>query len=227
MSSSHGSVARPAVKICGLTREQDAVIAEQAGASFLGVILASGPRLITPQRAREVLGAPRASVQRVGVFGEQHEDELLDIADRIDLDVLQLHGARDESAIEHILSSGRIVWPVVRLSGTALPPDASKFAAMTGNLVIDALVVGQLGGTGVALDWSGLTHAISALRQEVPNVQLILAGGLRAQNVAQAIQLLSPDVVDVSSGVEVAPGLKDANQIQQFVAAAHAAAEKV
>ncbi len=227
MSTSHGSAGQPAVKICGLTREQDAESAEQAGAKFLGVILASGPRLLTPQRAREVLGAPRASVLRVGVFGEQREDELLDIADRIDLDVLQLHGARDKDAIERIMSSGRVVWPVVRVAGSVLPLDASKFAAMTGNLVLDALVVGQLGGTGVALDWSALTHAVSALRNEVPGVRLILAGGLRPQNVAQAIQLLSPDVVDVSSGVEVAPGIKDATRIQQFVAAAQIAAEKV
>lgn len=227
MNTRHGGVRQTAVKICGLTREEDAAVAEQAGAQFLGAILASGPRLLTPDRAREVLGPRRPSIQRVGVFGEQREDELLAIAERIDLDVLQLHGARDEAAVTRIMSSGRTVWPVVRIAGATLPAEAPILAAITGHLVIDALVIGQLGGTGVSLDWSGLTDAISALRNDVPGVRLILAGGLKPQNVAQAMQLLSPDVVDVSSGVEVAPGIKDANQIQQFVAAAHAAAEKV
>jgi phosphoribosylanthranilate isomerase len=79
----------------------------------------------------------------------------------------------------------------------------------------------------VALNWSGLAESVAALRRAVPDVRLILAGGLRPTNVATAIQLLSPHVVDVSSGVETAPGLKDAGLVQQFVAAAHSAAERV
>lgn len=100
-----------------------------------------------------------------------------------------------------------------------------RLAAISGCVVLDAHVVGQLGGTGVALDWSGLADAVSSLREAVPGLQLVLAGGLRAENVREAIRLLSPQVVDVSSGVESAPGVKDPVRVQQFVQAALDAAE--
>jgi phosphoribosylanthranilate isomerase len=165
-------------------------------------------------------------VQRVGVFGDQPESELLAVADAIDLDVLQLHGHRDAEAVARLREqSGRAVWPVVRVAGVTLPPDAEALAQAAQVLVLDALVVGRLGGTGVALDWSGLAAAIAALRARVPGTRLVLAGGLRAENVRNAMQLLRPDVVDVSSGVEAAPGVKDPVRVQQFVQAAHDAAE--
>jgi phosphoribosylanthranilate isomerase len=218
---------RPAVKICGLTTPADAAHAEASGARYLGAILASGPRLITPERAREVLGARRAAVQRVGVFGAQAEDEVAALADVIDLDVLQLHGAREPEAVLRIRrQTGRLVWPVVRVAGHVLPESAAALAEASGYLVLDALVVGQLGGTGVALDWSGLTDAVGALRERVPGVRLVLGGGLRPSNVAVANALLSPDVVDVSSGVEIAPGVKDPALVEEFVRAAHRAAER-
>ncbi len=117
------------------------------------------------------------------------------------------------------------MWPVLRVAGTTLPEEAAAFAQITGHVVLDAHVVGQLGGTGVALDWSGLRGALDALREAVPDVTIVLAGGLRPANVAMAIQLLSPHVVDVSSGVETAPGVKDPALVQQFVMAARGAAE--
>lgn len=215
-----------AVKICGLTRPVDAEHAERSGAAYLGAILASGPRLLTSERARAVLGARRAGIQRVAVFGDQSFDALLALAESIDLDVLQLHGASSPDSVRRLVAeSGRTVWPVVRVAGTALPAEAAPLADAAGHLVLDALVLGQLGGTGVALDWAGLAESVAALRTAVPDVRIILAGGLRPHNVAEAIRLLSPDVVDVSSGVEAAPGLKDGTLVQQFVAAAQGAAE--
>ena len=89
--------------------------------------------------------------------------------------------------------------------------------------MIDAKVVGQLGGTGTTLDWAGLAGAVRELRAAVPNFELVLAGGLRAPNVAQAMALLEPDVVDVSSGVEMAPGVKDPVKVVEFVTAVSAA----
>jgi phosphoribosylanthranilate isomerase len=217
---------RPNVKICGLTRESDAAWAEQQGAAYLGVILAGGPRLLTPERARHVLGPRRHGVQRVAVFGEQLLDEILVIAGMLDLDVIQLHGARTADDVHTLVArSGRIVWPVLRVQGTTLPDDAIALATAAKALVLDAFVVGQLGGTGVALDWSGLADAVRALRDAVPGVQIVLAGGLRPDNADRAIRLLSPDVVDVSSGVETAPGVKDPALVQRFVQTAHGAAE--
>jgi phosphoribosylanthranilate isomerase len=215
-----------AVKICGLTREEDAAWAEGQGAAFLGGIFAGGPRLLDVPRARAVLGPRRRGVERVGVFGVQTERQLLVLADDVDVDVIQLHGDHSpESAARIARESERAVWPVLRVTGQSLPDGADELAAVSGSIVLDAHVVGQLGGTGVPLDWSGLVDAVAALRVAVPELRLVLAGGLRPENVAQAIRLLSPQVVDVSSGVESAPGVKDPALVQQFVMAAHGAAE--
>lgn len=215
-----------AVKICGLTRPTDAEHAERSGATYLGVILAGGPRLVTPERARDILGPRRQGIRRVAVFGDQSVDEIVTLAANIDLDVVQLHGAADLGMLRRIQrESARETWPVVRVAGASLPPEAQALAEAAGTIVLDALVVGQLGGTGVALDWSGLTDAVDALREQLPTLRIVLAGGLRPSNVSAAIQLLSPTVVDVSSGVESAPGVKDPALVQQFVRAAQAATE--
>jgi len=215
------------VKICGLTRPEDAAHAERMGAAFLGAILAGGPRLLSPERARHVLGPRRHGVRRVAVFGDQPADEVIVIARELELDVIQLHGTRTAAEAAAIgAASGCVVWPVLRVSGTELPAEAPALAAVHRTLVLDAHVVGQLGGTGVALDWAGLSASVQQLRKAVPDLTLILAGGLRPENVGEAMQLLSPEVLDVSSGVESAPGVKDPARVQLFVQAAHDAAEK-
>lgn len=218
--------ATTAVKICGLTRPDDAARAEALGAQYLGVILAGGPRLLDLGTASTVLGTRRPGVQRVAVFGDRPLDELVTVADRLDLDILQLHG---DPTVELLLAlrsrTARALWPVLRVDGTTLPPQAVAVARTAGAVVLDAKVVGQLGGTGVALDWSGLAEAVASLRRSVPQLHLVLAGGLRDDNVARAMALLVPDVVDVSSGVEYAPGVKDPSAIARFVSAVSAAKE--
>ena len=215
------------VKICGLTRPADAAHAEQSGAHYLGAILAGGPRLLSTEKARTVLGPPRHGVRRVAVFGDQSAEAVIRTARELALDVIQLHGHRTAEEAAHIGAvSGCMVWPVLRIAGTELPPDAEVLAAVQRTLVIDAHVVGQLGGTGVALDWNGLAESVRRLRARVPGLMLVLAGGLRAENVGEAMRLLSPAVVDVSSGVENAPGVKDPVRVQQFVQAVLDAAEK-
>lgn len=210
----------PRIKVCGLTRREDADVAVAAGASYLGVIFAGGPRLVGIDQARLVLGAARHGVQRVAVFGHDSNERILAVADALSLDVMQLHGDPTVEIIRQLRdSSERAVWPVLRVEGSALPALATELAHAAGNLVLDAKVVGQLGGTGVALDWAALQADVHALRAAVPHARLVLAGGLRDSNVAQAVGLLSPDVVDVSSGVEVTPGVKDPAAIQRFVSA--------
>jgi len=217
----------PLVKICGLTRPDDAAHAERSGAAYLGAILAGGPRLLSPAQARQVLGPRRRGVQRVAVFGDQPAAEVIVTARALDLDVVQLHGTRTAAEAAHIgTSSGCVVWPVVRVAGTTLPVEAAALGAVHRTLVLDAHVVGQLGGTGVALDWAGLVASVRDLRTAVPDLTVILAGGLRPENVGEAMTLLSPAVLDVSSGVESAPGVKDPAQVQLFVQAARDAAEK-
>ena len=211
-------------KICGLTRAADAIAAMDAGADYIGVILASGPRLLDAARALKVLGVRRPDVRRVAVFGTQSADEVIALVTELDLDVAQLHSACTAADVMVIQrTTNRAVWPVLRVRDTVLPDAAPELAAAAGWVVLDAQVAGQLGGTGVALDWSGLGSAVSALRKAVPGVQIVLAGGLHPRNVNEAIRLLAPDVVDVSSGVETAPGVKDPEAVGQFVTAAHAA----
>ena len=209
------------VKICGLTNAEDAEIAVAEGATFIGVILAGGPRLVALPQALTVLGRRREGVSRVAVFGGQSFEEVVDAARFLDLDVVQLHRATSEQEIAKLkTSTGCTVWPVVSLEGTVLPPDAAILARTSGHLLLDARVGERSGGTGIALDWGGLSAAVAELRAHVDEVQIILAGGLNAGNVATAIDLLRPDVADVSSGVESSPGRKDARALRLFLSAA-------
>lgn len=209
------------VKICGLTRPGDAALAESLGADFLGVIMAGGPRNRTVDEAREVLGPRRHSVQRAVVFGTQPREDVLSIANVLDLDVIQLHGEHSPEDVAWLLqrTSAR-VWPVIRVAGTQLPPETIPLAKVAGTVLLDAKVVGLLGGTGVALDWAGLRDEVAGLRQTMDGVSVILAGGLNAGNVALAHSMLDPDAVDVSSGVEVSPGIKSADALEAFLKAA-------
>jgi phosphoribosylanthranilate isomerase len=203
-----------AIKFCGLTRSADADQAAALGASYVGVIFASGPRLLSAARAREVLANVPPSVARVGVFAAQPAAEIARVADDVGLDVVQLHGAADVARVETLRRAfdGQI-WVVERVSGRTLPASFSASLEAADAVLLDALVDGALGGTGVALPWHAIADALSAVRGER---RIVLAGGLRPENVGQAIAALAPDVVDVSSGVEAAPGIKDHDRMRAF-----------
>lgn len=207
------------VKICGLTRAVDAEYADAAGASYLGVIFAGGPRQRLPQHAREVLLGRRA--RKVGVFASQSEVEISDIAREVGLDVIQLHGVSDPERVQAVrAASGLEVWAVLRSADGTLPDNAEDIAEAADALVVDALVPGMLGGSGVTVPWMELGETLDAMER---GHRIVLAGGLTAENVAEAIEYVSPMVVDVASGVESAPGIKDHARIRAFIAAAQAA----
>jgi phosphoribosylanthranilate isomerase len=207
------------VKICGLTRAVDAEYADAAGADYLGVIFAGGPRQRLPAQAKETLAGRRA--RKVGVFAGQEPGEIADIAREVGLDVVQLHGASGPGRVQAVrASTGLEVWAVLRTHDGALPADAEELADAADALVVDALVPGQLGGNGVAVPWLLLGESLDAMER---GHRIVLAGGLTPDNVAEAIDYVSPMVVDVSSGVESAPGIKDHARIRAFIAAAHAA----
>lgn len=215
------------IKICGLTRPGDAALAESLGADYLGVIMAGGPRNLSEADAATVLGTRRHTVRRVAVFGSQPIEEIAAIAERLDVDVIQLHSSANASDISWLHTRVNCaVWPVLRVEGTVLPEYASELAEVAGALLLDAKVVGQLGGTGVALDWRGLAGEVLRVRAELPATDIILAGGLRQSNIREAIRLLAPDVVDVSSGVESLPGIKDEGALRAFFAEARAVAPR-
>ena len=203
------------VKICGLTRAVDAELADAAGATYLGVIFAGGPRERSPQEARATLSGRRA--RKVGVFAAQSASEIGDISSAVGLDVVQLHGASDPERIQELrAATGLEIWAVVRTPDGVLGDDAEALADAADALVVDALVNGRLGGTGVAVPWGALGESLDAMTS---GHRIVLAGGLTPENVTEAISYVSPMVVDVSSGVESAPGIKDHARIRAFVAA--------
>ena len=209
------------VKVCGLTRAIDAEAADAAGAAYLGVIFAGGPRQRTVAEARGTLAGRRA--RKVGVFADQSGAEIADIASEIGLDVAQLHGGATVERIHAVrAATGLEVWAVVRTADGVLPADVDDVADAADALLIDALVPGRLGGSGTVLPWGVLGESLDAMES---GHRIVLAGGLTPDNVAEAIGYVSPMIVDVSSGIETAPGVKDAARIRAFIAAVRATAD--
>jgi len=211
-------------KFCGLTRAEDAALAVELGASYAGVIFAGGPRMLSAARAAEVLAPTHATpTKRVGVLGAQGLAEATDIASVSGLDVLQLSYGGDRAHRIGLRKSFRgALWAVVHLLPGAARSDDDPlrwFDDGIDALVLDAAVPGQLGGTGVALNWAALAPEVARLRARG---RVVLAGGLRPSNVAQAVKLSGVEVVDVSSGVETAPGIKDPELMRAFALAARA-----
>lgn len=212
------------VKICGLTLEADVEGVVASGAAYAGVIFAGGPRLLSPARARAVL-APTVgtSVKRVGVFGRDDPARILDVAAEASVDVIQLTDSDGPDTVLRLRSAfAGELWVVAHTRpGAARSERAADrwFAAGASAVVLDAAVDGRLGGTGVALDWVAVAPEVSRLRALG---RVVLAGGLRPENVAAAVAAAQPDVVDVSSGVERSPGVKDPERLRAFVSAARA-----
>jgi phosphoribosylanthranilate isomerase len=154
------------------------------------------------------------------VFGAQSALEIADTAAAAALDVVQLHGPSDAALVSGIRRGfGGEIWRVVRVPADAEGGAAALLGAADGvdAVVVDALVDGTLGGTGVAVDWERLAAALDRVGR--PS-RLVLAGGLRPENVARAVGLVAPDVVDVSSGVESSIGIKDHASMRAFAEAA-------
>jgi phosphoribosylanthranilate isomerase len=209
------------IKFCGLTRAGDAAQAASLGASYVGVIFAESPRKLAYDCAREVFAAVPKHVNRVGVFGTDQPEVIAERAATLGLDVVQLHSDPDTRVVARIREhwDGK-VWAVQRIRGSDVPRSAVELFAVADAVVLDAQIPGRLGGTGVQLPWKEIRDRVSSLR--AGRARLVLAGGLRAENVALAVNLLQPDVVDVSSGVEISVGVKDHGRMRAFRDAVHA-----
>lgn len=203
------------IKFCGLTRAEDAAHAAALGARYVGVIFAESPRQLTDERAREVLKPVPLGISRVGVFGDSKPEQIADRAQRLDLDVVQLHGDPKPRTITRVRRKWRgQVWAVQRIASAIVPASAADLFDAADGVVLDARVAGQLGGTGVPLPWEEIAERVAAFRSD--RARLVLAGGLTPANVARAIDALQPDVVDVSSGVEAMVGVKDHALMRAF-----------
>lgn len=203
------------VKICGLASPADAAAAVAAGADYVGVVLVPGRRRTrTITEAAEIFRAAGPAL-RVGVFADALPDDVLAASAALRLAAVQLHGSEPVADLVALRAGGApSLWKV--LSATrGVPATLAALAAYAA--VSDAIVLdGGDGGRGIPFDWSGFR----AVRARLPGtVRLVLAGGLSPLNVAAAVAALAPDVVDVSSGVESAPGVKSGELMRAFVAA--------
>lgn len=207
-----------AVKICGITNTADALDSVAAGADMLGFnFYERSRRFVTPERAAEIIRQVRNSsgnVQCVGVFVDADSATIRSIAEQAGLDAVQLHGNEGPEFCGQLHPLRCI--KALRVHAGFDPAVASNFDCDT--ILLDAWDANQLGGTGQSFDWS----VAAEVRSRVD--QLILAGGLHAENVGAAIGEVRPDAVDVCSGVEDAPGQKNPRRVRAFVAAVRSAA---
>ncbi len=194
------------IKVCGITREEDALRAAELGADAVGFVFWPGsPRCVEPSRAREIAAALPPFVARVGVFVDAGAAGVRAVADLVGLDAIQLHGGGEEP------DPGTRILRAVSLRGGE-DPDALDRAYPGRTLLLDAHDADRRGGTGKTVDWN-LAARVARRRR------IILAGGLSPENVERAVREVRPWGVDVSSGVETRPGIKSPDRMAAFVAA--------
>lgn len=199
-------------KICGLTRPADARLAADLGASWLGVVFAGGPRQMDVSRARAVVEAA-GGVPVLGVFAGANFSIIRDTCESAGLAGAQLHDGGTDDLVASLMTAGLVVWRVVRISGPddlALVDEAARVADA---VLVEPRIPGSLGGSGTPLD---LELALSA-RKRVTGTCFALAGGLTPENVLEAVRVVQPDIVDVSSGVEHSAGIKSPDLLKSFL----------
>ena len=195
------------VKICGITSREDALTAVDAGADALGfVFYDKSPRHISPERAAGIIACLPPFVQAVGLFVDQVADVVNSIADRCGLDIIQLHG--DETP-EQCRAVRRRVIKAFRVKDVTTLDALSQY--QVSGFLLDAWSPAAYGGTGKTFNWDIAAEAVRS------GYHVILAGGLTPATVAGAVMQVRPYGVDVSSGVESAPGVKDATKVVQFI----------
>ena len=202
------------VKICGITRLEDALLAAQTGADALGfVFYAPSPRNVTAAQAADILLRLPAFVTSVGLFVDADRAFVEQVLAQVPLDLLQFHG--DETP-EYCASCGRPYIKALRMQpGVDIAALAQQYSDARG-ILLDAWVPGVPGGTGTTLDWHSIPQALAK--------PLILAGGLDVDNVQLAIRQVRPWAVDISGGVEAAKGIKDADKVRAFMQQVYARA---
>ena len=203
------------VKVCGITRLTDALHAVEQGATAIGFVFwPRSPRGVTVERAAEISARLPSHVMRVGVFVNEPVESIRAIAERTRLTAVQLHGDEPPAYAD------ALDWPVLRAVSVAELDSASEAWAPETALLVDNIDPVRRGGTGAVIDWSQAA-AVAQKRR------IVLAGGLTPDNVASAIRAVHPFGVDVSSGVEASPGVKDFDKVTRFIANARLAFEEL
>jgi phosphoribosylanthranilate isomerase len=213
------------LKICGITNLEDALHAVEAGADALGfVFYEKSPRKAAVETTREIIRELPGDIEKVGVFVDHEPEQVREIVSRTGLTTVQLHGKQlldrvwsEKLSVEQSLGVRKVI-PVI-------PGDSLKDRGVLISegahdkvfaLLFDSQSNGNMGGTGTTFDWRGTRAMVQVISLKIP---VIVAGGLTAVNVAEAIRLLQPFGVDVSSGVEARPGKKDPAKVNAFIQA--------
>jgi phosphoribosylanthranilate isomerase len=200
-------MARTRIKICGIRDEESAFAAADAGADAIGLVFyRQSPRYIEPEEAWQLVGMLPPFLSSVGLFVNADLDRFITTEELCPTDMSQLHGQESEDLVRQC---GPNVIKAIRYDAATIAAELAKWNRVD---EVDAILVdGSMGGQGTSFDWSGLGAARATLDKP-----LILAGGLTPENVGEAIRLVQPFAVDVSSGVESAPGVKDPELIERF-----------
>jgi phosphoribosylanthranilate isomerase len=198
---------RTRIKICGITRIEDGLAAARAGADAIGLVFyEKSPRCLDLDRARDIVRALPPFITTVGLFVNHDSGFVRDALSSVPLDLLQFHG---EETLDYCTAFGKPFLKAVRVrEGLNLVEYAAGFGAAHG-LLLDAYHPDMQGGTGVTFDWNLIPRGLPS--------PVVLSGGLDAGNVGAAVCMVRPWAVDVSSGVEAAKGIKDADKITAFV----------
>lgn len=200
-------IKRTRVKVCGITRIEDAIHAVESGVDAVGfVFFEKSPRYINQGKAAEIAKVLPPFVSKVALFVNALEIEIRSVLDTVPVDLLQFHG---EESPEECRSYGRPYIKAVRMHDDVDLFQLSDDYVDASALLLDSFVEGIQGGTGQTFDWSRVPSDL--------NKQIILAGGLTVENVADAIFKVSPYAVDVSAGVEIGKGIKDAAKMEEFI----------
>jgi phosphoribosylanthranilate isomerase len=196
------------VKMCGMTSEEDALLAVALGADAIGFVFAPSPRQITPDNARDIVRRLPHEMVTVGVFRNERPEHVVDVVSRVGLSGAQLHGSEPMREVEWVRK--RI--PFVIRAFVAGDPAVGKIGA---DAPLDVILLDSPDpGSGRVFDWRLAEGAPSTKR-------LMIAGGLNPENVGEAIRKVRPWGVDVVTGVEASPGQKDVTKMRRFVNAAH------
>ncbi|MGD8310721.1 MAG: phosphoribosylanthranilate isomerase [Chromatiales bacterium] len=198
---------RTRVKICGITREQDALEAVRQGADAIGLVFyPPSPRAVTTEQAREIVRRLPPFVTVVGLFVDAAREDIERVLERVRIDLLQLHG---HEAPDDCVDQPRPYLKAVRMKDGIDPAEEARRYPDALGLLLDTYRPGVPGGTGAAFDWDRVPADMAS--------RVVLAGGLTPGNVEQAIRRVRPYGVDVSGGVEREKGVKDAAKIEAFM----------
>ena len=212
------------IKICGVTRVEDARLCTESGADAIGLnFYPPSARCVSREAARTIADSTPGSMAKVGVFVNATSRTILETFDHVGLDIIQLHGDETPEMIRE-LGQRRVIKAFrckVEKSDEVLEylQFCRRIDVQLAGLLLDAHVPGKYGGTGLTLDW----QFVSQIQACAQCPFLVLAGGLTAENVDQAIRSAHPSAVDTASGVECAPGVKDPNRTRAFIQNAIAA----